>query len=281
MPGIDQVVRAVGRCERSVQYAVSVLEQLGCIRRLAQGRDWLSRAERLELWRRGSRARAYRAIWAMTPPMPIVDNHPAAYTRNPGTCTLPTRVLRTSSSYVPTELNSSFCSSSFDSNSNLSNQTCAQPAMHSQEQPKEEAAPPPRQPKKARRAWDDDLVAFAVDLQRALPGQLAGERPSRLAGTLTRFHRAHWTAVDLASEVAELYRRRGYKLPFRRPRRPYAWLAAVLRDIDPHDNPAVWRDAYRAHLEMRRRAPDCPHGLAGGDLDRPGGTGPECALCRP
>jgi hypothetical protein len=46
MPGVDAIIEGAGFCQRSVQYAIGVLERLGYLFRVGQGRNWLSKAER-------------------------------------------------------------------------------------------------------------------------------------------------------------------------------------------------------------------------------------------
>ena len=50
----------------TVQRARRVLEALGLVRRLVQGRSFMTRAERLQAWRRGSSHRKVAAVFALT-----------------------------------------------------------------------------------------------------------------------------------------------------------------------------------------------------------------------
>ena len=154
--------------------------RLGCLVRLSQGRNWLTRSERMQHWRRGSSARAFRAIWALTPPRPV-DNSNAPKSR---TCTLPNGYLRTLERNVDTQSLIAFRSGFSDSSKNSWHNVCGKQAAFQppSSQPKEEAAPPPRR-QRARRCWDDALIGLAMDLKRALPGQ-----PRWRTGRQTRRH---------------------------------------------------------------------------------------------
>ncbi|MCW2539644.1 MAG: hypothetical protein JWN95_1369 [Frankiales bacterium] len=269
MPGVDQLVKITGWCRRSVQYALDALEQLGCARRVAQGRNWLSRTERLQLWARGSQARSYRAIWALTERVRVVDKprpQPSA------TCTLPTGLVDSSSSSSLDVGSTSESTSKYDCGRSRS---VGLPAQR-----QEEAAPPPASTTARRRGqWEDGLIQVVVDLQRALPAQLRGERPGRLAGSLNRFYRHGWTALGLEAEIRELYTRKQRPLPYRRPERPFAWLAAVLRELDPEENPDLYGPVDRHNTAISSETP-CQHGVDGGEQVQYKTGRMRCPLCR-
>jgi hypothetical protein len=267
MPGVDQLVEVTGWCRRSVQYAIDALERLGCARRVAQGRNWLSRTERLQLWARGSQARSFRAVWALTmQPVGAVDNPKPPRFR---TCTLPRRVEVSSSSWPFAFGSSSENTSTCDCGRC---RTTGLPAT-----PREEAAPPPASTKHRRGRWDDELIQLAIDLQRALPGQLAGERPARLAGSLSRFYRHGWSALGVESEIRQLYQRKQRPLPHTRPDRPFAWLAAVLRQLDPEENPALLEAVGR---QTASHDAPCSHGVNAGERIQYKTGLMACPLCR-
>jgi hypothetical protein len=284
MPGIDSLIERTGFCERSVQYAIRVLERLGYLNRVGQGRNRLTKAEREEFWRRKSRARQFRAIWALiTPatdhaPSPSrpgtgrsVDNPTPPQAPDFRTCTLPRKGKEENSSYglrvVFISQNPSGCVCGGTKHTGL---TAEKPKC---------AATPHESPKKRRRSpWSADLVGLVIDLQRALPGLLGAERPARLAGTLSRFYKHGWDALSLEAVLRESCATKGRSLTSHAPTRPYAWLATVLRPIDHRDHPqllaAVDRMIDRLYAEQF-----CPHDIQHGDQPSAAGIIP-CPLCR-
>lgn len=71
-------------------------------------------------------------------------------------------------------------------------------------------------------------------------------------------------------------------------KQPQAYLAALLRDVDPADRPGAYEEARREE-ELARRAwifettygeHECPHGQPGGDLVHPLDGHMACPLCR-
>jgi hypothetical protein len=285
MPGIDTLVERTGFCERSIQYAIGALERLGYLHRVSEGRNWLSKTERLQLWCRRSRARAHRAIWALTAPItaavfipeivPTRPRHAGAVDNpnpaNPGSCTLP---------YTGKE-NHSSCGLCFSIPSeNPSTQACGHSPKHGLTADKTEGAAPPHQPSTRRRRspWSPELIDLVTDLQRALPGLLGHERASRLAGTLSRFHKAGWDALSLETVIRDACARKGRTLTGHRPTRPYAWLATVLRPINHQDHPQLLAAVDRMYDRLYNDT-FCPHDVERGAQPTAAGIMP-CPLCR-
>jgi hypothetical protein len=85
---------------------------------------------------------------------------------------------------------------------------------------------------------------------------------------------------------------RGWKLP-RDLKHPAAYLAGLLRDLDPADRPSVLEDAYEAELRARAAAQraarrswvaalrtSCGHGVPAGDVPNPETGALACRECR-
>jgi hypothetical protein len=113
-------------------------------------------------------------------------------------------------------------------------------AARGQEQ--EAASRPPHRRERRRPRFDPAAVHLAAELALIVPW-LAGERPGRLAPTLTRFARCEpaWSAPDLAAAIGAQLRRAGRSWidPEAITTRPAAVLAGILRQLDEQaDNPA-------------------------------------------
>lgn len=124
-------------------------------------------------------------------------------------------------------------------------------------------------------------------------GWLAGTSWRRLAPALARFARAGWTAEDVALGVRDALAARGWQLP-RDLKTPAAYLAGLLRDLDPADRPSVLEDAYAAAAAAaatEKRAAErrwhaalrtaCPHGVPAGAVRHPLTGSLACRECRP
>lgn len=104
--------------------------------------------------------------------------------------------------------------------------------------------------------------------------------------TLTRFARAGWTAKDVDRATGEQLTARGHRIPSRLDH-PAAYLAFLLRDVDPADRPGAL-DELRADVERRQAAYErllihgapCPHGRPAGDVPSPLRLLLACPACR-
>jgi hypothetical protein len=111
---------------------------------------------------------------------------------------------------------------------------------------------------------------------------LAGVSAQRLAPPLHRFAQAGWTPRDVDRAVTDALATRGWRLP-RELNQPAAYLATLLRPLDPTDRPSLldeWiaeREAYERQLVVG--AP-CPHGVPAGNVASPARGHLACPLCR-
>jgi hypothetical protein len=76
-----------------------------------------------------------------------------------------------------------------------------------------------------------------------------------LAPALAKFARAGWSPEDVTLAVADVLATRGHRVPAEL-RHPAAYLAGVLRDLDPAAmvRPTVEAAAYEAHLREQAAA---------------------------
>jgi hypothetical protein len=109
---------------------------------------------------------------------------------------------------------------------------------------------------------------------------------TRLAPPLHCFAQAGWTPRDVDRAVADALATRGWRLP-RELKQPAAYLATLLRSLDPDDRPSLL-DEWIAQREAVQRAYErqlvvgtpCRHGQPAGDVPSPlRGIG-ACPLCR-
>jgi hypothetical protein len=116
----------------------------------------------------------------------------------------------------------------------------------------------------------------------------------RLAPTLSKFARAGWTPRDVDLGVRDAMGARGWGTVPRNLKHPAAYLAGLLRDLDPADRPSVLEDAFEAArraetaaTRARSRAwlvamrSSCPHGVPAGDVVNPATGALACRECRP
>jgi hypothetical protein len=98
--------------------------------------------------------------------------------------------------------------------------------------------------------------------------------PLRVAGWTARTSR--WTIRD---RLAALGKRVPADLE-----RPWAYLAWLLRGVDPAERPSVLVAAHaaaeREHDRLRRHGAPCEHGVPGGDVVSPLTGQRGCPLCR-
>lgn len=108
----------------------------------------------------------------------------------------------------------------------------------------------------------------------------------RLAPTLSRFARAGWTPRDVDRAVVDALAARGWRLP-REIKHPAAYLAGLLRAVDPADRPGAL-DEQLAAAEAAQRAYErqlfvgtpCEHGRPAGDVPSPLRGHLACQSCR-
>jgi hypothetical protein len=106
---------------------------------------------------------------------------------------------------------------------------------------------------------------------------------------LHRFAVQRWTPRDVQLALDEVLRARRWSVPDR-VEQPAAYLAALLRDVDPNDRPGALEEAM-VEAERERRewlwrrdvagsAPECEHGQPAGDQPHPQTGVRACPLCR-
>lgn len=267
MPGNAALARECGRCLRTVQNATSVLELLGVLIKVSEGKSWLTRAERTAvLWANGSDARTMRAVYACTLPRPVEISGEAVDAPS-ASCILPS--TKTSSLIEP-----HFGSGSLTSKS-----------KHRLTATDNEDVAPLRAPKKAGRRspyFEPAVHDLATDLRAALEPQLGRTPHGRMLPAVSRFARRGWTAGTIKREINAWYELHHSRPPFR-PVNPPGWLAFVLRQLEPDDSPDLLDAAYRLatrQLDDHGSLAACEHGVAGGSVQRPGQTTVPCPMCR-
>lgn len=72
-PTNETLAGVSGEHPRIVQRASRILKALGCATEVMRGRQ-RTKAERLASWRMGDRSRGWASVWALHPPIPVVDN---------------------------------------------------------------------------------------------------------------------------------------------------------------------------------------------------------------
>lgn len=119
---------------------------------------------------------------------------------------------------------------------------------------------------------------------KARLGWLQGVQTGRLVPLLTKFAQADWSGDDVVLAARQAQAALGWGRTPSDLRQPAAYLARLLRDVDPADRPTVVEDALaaaeREHDRMRRHGPECEHGVPGGDVVSPLTGQRLCPVCR-
>jgi hypothetical protein len=114
---------------------------------------------------------------------------------------------------------------------------------------------------------------------------LAGVPAARMVPVLRKFALAGWSGVDVGMALQDARQARGWhRVP--ELERPWAYLATLLREVDPAARPTVEEAAMeqferesRQYEQLRVYGPPCPHGMPAGDVTSPRGT-VACPFCR-
>ena len=302
----------------TVQRARRVLKALGLVVELVAGRSIMSRAERLAAWRRGSSHRQIAAEFALCsrrgrppglrPAATVSGGGRAAFRRPASSTGQSTRSRRrvhvvdgdTPSSALPERLVSHLRTTHLQATAEQKkaaprpaptrNGSHESPGVNLRivrtpvEGPAEApagagGAPPPRPGPDPRTRRLADGVARQL-------GWLRGTSPRRLAPTLHRFAAAGWTTRDVERAVTDSLTTRGWRLP-RDIQQPAAYLASLLRALDPDDRPGAL-DAHMAAVDAAQRSYErllvfgrpCPHGTPAGDRPSPLRGLLACPSCR-
>lgn len=253
---------AAARCSLStVQRARRVLKELGLVVEVTAGRSILTRSERLAAWSRGSSFRMIAAEFALCsrrarpvhrPDLRLVerDTPPAGL------------VVGTSAREIGSYLRS--------------RTETRKPLRGAQTEKVRRRSPadPDRRPRRL------------VDAVKNGTSWLRGVHPQALTPLLSKFARQDWTARDVGRAIDGTLRARGHRVPTV-VEHPAAYLASLLRDVDPADRPGAIDDEMRA-MERRENAHQlllatgapCPHGRPGGDVPSPLRGQLACPECR-
>jgi hypothetical protein len=255
---------ALLRCSLStVQRARRVLKDLGLVVELVRGRSIMTRAERLAAWRRGSSHRCVAAEFALCsrrhrPRRP--HRRPTAVERDTPPSASPETAPLTKSS------------------------TSLRATPETRRGAPRPTATPKKPPRGRRRA--QAATGRLVEGTRTRLRWLSAVPTPRLAPPLHRFAQAGWTPRDVERALDDALAARGWRLP-PRIHHPAAYLATLLRPLDPADRPGAL-DEWRANRERAQRAyerqliygPPCPHGQPAGHLPSPLRGHLACPACR-
>ncbi|SCX60368.1 hypothetical protein SAMN03159343_4083 [Klenkia marina] len=302
----------------TVHRARRVLKALGLVVELVAGRSIMTRNERLAAWRRGSSHRQIAAEFALCSrrlrprgarPTATGPGGGRAAFRRPAASTGPVTRSRsrlhlvdddTPPSALPERLSSHLRTTHLQAKAEQKkaaprpaptrrvDQDQAERRLRVVRTPAEgltglptgAEGPPPR-----ATGPDPRTRRLADSVARRL-GWLRGTSPRRLAPTLHRFATAGWTPRDVERAVADALASRGWRLP-RDIQQPAAYLATLLRALDPEDRPGEL-DSHMAQVEEAQRIYErllvfgrpCPHGTPAGDRPSPLRGLLACPSCR-
>src|SRR3954468_7423983 len=252
----------------TVQRARRVLKDLGLVLELIRGRSIMTRAERLTAWRRGSSHRCVAAEFALCSRRhrPHRPHRHRPHRRPPA-------VERDTPPSAPTDH-----LSSQDRNTYLQATTDTRRGAP-------RPAPTPQGPPRGRRRPQAGTRRLAEATRTRLRWLSAVPIP-RLAPPLHRFAAAGWTPRDIERALDDALATRGWRLP-QRINHPAAYLATLLRPLDPADRPGAL-DEWMAERERAQRGyehqlifgPPCPHGQPAGHLPSPLRGHLACPACR-
>ena len=271
----------------TVQRARRVLEALGLVRRLVQGRSFMTRAERLQAWRRGSSHRKVAAVFALTSRgrerarsgLVVVGGGPKRTTSRLG---IDAQVV----SARPTAVERDTPPGAHKVSVYL--QLGSGHLRTTTEQRRGRSAPAHTEASGGRKpARLDPASRRLAEAVRFRLAWLRGVSPYRLTPTLHRFAQAGWTAKDVERAAGESMTARGWRVVPAELAQPAAYLATLLREVDPADRPGALDEQRaadeRAQAAYERRlihgAP-CPHGQPAGDEPSPLRGHRACPACR-
>jgi DNA-binding transcriptional ArsR family regulator len=244
----------------TVQRARRVLKDLGLIVELVRGRSIMTRTERLNAWRRGSAHRRVAATFALCSRRRRPRLRLVAVERDTPPSASP-EIASLTRSTTPL-------------------QATSEPRRGAPHPAPSPNRPPPRRPRAA-----PATCRLADGVQRRLPW-LAGVSPRRLTPPLHRFAQAGWTPRDIDRAVTDALATRGWHLP-REVRQPAAYLATLLRALDPADRPGALEEwmaererAQRTYQRQLILGTPCPHGQPAGHLPSPLRGHLACPACR-
>lgn len=246
----------------TVQRARRLLKELGFVVELVRGRSIMSRAERLQAWRRGSSHRQVAAEFALCSRPRRAPKVRAPKVRE-GTYSSGAGPLPVDGDTPPGARRVS--TFSHLRSTHLRRRTETRKPLRGAHTEKSEGP----------KGHDGRTRRLAEDVQRRVRW-LVGVSARRTAPTLSRFARAGWTGRDVELAIRDALAGRGWRLP-NVLEHPAAYLATLLRPLDPADRPTVLEDQLRAaelaerhfHDHLRVYGPPCPHGQPAGDVPSP------------
>jgi hypothetical protein len=249
----------------TIQRARRALKRLGLVAVLVKGRSIMSRSERLEAWARGSSHRNVAAEFALLSKPRRAPKKGATQVRN--------ALGSGSAGAQPVERDTPPGASRVERVSHLSRSLLRRRTENEERLRRTHNGVAPS----ARRLAEAVVARFLW---------LRGASWRRIAPTLARFARAGWTARDVDLAVRDVLTRRGHVVP-RDLKVPAAFLANVLRDLDPADRPTAVEDQARElerreeryRLQLATGAP-CAHGRPAGDVPSPTRGLLACPACR-
>lgn len=263
-PTVELLALEAGCCERTVQRALKLLEALGVVVRVVEGRSVMTRAERLWAWRNGSSHRQIAAEFALVVPRDLAR---VVHRPRPGPVDDVTPPGEAVGKQVCTDRSGFF-------ESEDRRRSGAARRAH------------PRRRPPATKPATLHAQRLVAGVQRRI-GWLSGVSPRRLT-SLHRFAAQGWTPLDVQRALDEVLRARSWTVPDH-VAQPAGYLAALLRDVDAGDRPGALIEAQLAEQRTARdwawriatgRAPECPHGEPAGDQPHPITGVRSCALCR-
>jgi len=248
---------------RQIQRARDALKRLHLVVELVRGRSVLTRAERLAAWRRGSAHRRLAAEFALLSvrrrpqPAGLAVDHVTPPGVSPGRS--------------PTSPESKFFTRKDRTRTGAPHRAPTRKG----------------QTRRANRTYPADprVRRLITGLQQRIYW-LRKVSPRRLTA-LHRFAVAGWTVRDIQTAADETLRARNWTIP-RQIEHPAAYLATLLRDLDPADRPGATEDAMNAQHKLIRQwtwqttlgPTQCPHGQPGGNIPHPIHHHVACPRCR-
>jgi len=258
-----------------VQRARRVLKAAGLVVQLVAGRSIMTRAERLEAWKRGSSHRMVAAEFALTSRPRRAPK--VGTTKLSGGAQSVGADLHIVDGDTPPGAESVSTSAQLRS-SHLRRQT---------ENEDRRSAP------SSCRGEGTAAARRLAETTRSRLGWLHGTSWRRLAPTLARFARAGWTVADVELAVRDSLGAHGWRVP-RELKYPAAYLAGLLRATDPEARPTVEAAAHEAWLREQAAAERatrrarvlelrgaCAHGVPAHGAGQPRRGVAACPECRP
>lgn len=271
-PTNERLVQLVKVSLSTIQRARRVLKELRLVVQTTAGQTAMNAEQRLEAWRNGSAHRAIAAEFALCSRR---ERRPALWIK--------ARRRRPPVDRDTPPVGKVVRGESLERTWSLHRQSRTND---------EEAAPRPAPTSRERRRSrpDPGPRRLAEGVRKRLPW-LRAVSAARLTPALTRFSRAGWTAYDVERGLADQRAARGARGVPADLQVPAAYLAKLLRQLDPADRPGAldeWMASEAAAVEaaeatyerQRRSGAPCAHGVPAGDVPSPVRRILACPVCR-